>query len=233
MKRISRRTILRGLKALILLLAIPFITLKSALAEWFPTRTVEKKDFKFDPSTGTIRWTDKEKAESYKLVVDGMVKKPVELGYSDLRKLPLATQVSDFHCVEGWTIPQVKWGGFRFSELLNLVEPLDGAEYVTFHALGETRSKPRGQSHYVESFKLASLTDDGQEILMTLDKDGKPLTQERGAPLRVIAPHRLAYKSIKFVSRVEFSKTKQLGWWTLAAPFYSWEAYVRPKGKPK
>ena len=35
-----------------------------------------------------------------------------------------------------------------------------------------------------------------RNYLWTLGKDGKPLSQDRGAPLRVIAPFRLAYKSI-------------------------------------
>jgi DMSO/TMAO reductase YedYZ molybdopterin-dependent catalytic subunit len=77
---------------------------------------------------------------------------------------------------------------------------------------------------------LESLLDPAQEILMVLQKDGKPLSRERGAPLRVIAPYRLAYKSIKFVNRVEFSDRKQLGWWTLFNPIYTWKAPV-PKGR--
>ena len=85
--------------------------------------------------------------------------------------------------MEGWTVPKVKWSGFNFRELLNLVTPVKGAEYVTFHSLGETSSKPRGQAHYVESFKLSSLLDDTQEILMVLEKDGKPLSHDRGESL--------------------------------------------------
>ena len=125
-----------------------------------------KGDFTFNPTDGLLIWTDQQTSEPYKLVIDGMVRKPVQLSYSDLRKLPSVTQVNDFHCVEGWTMPRVEWSGFRFRELLNLVEPLGGAEYVTFHSLGETRYKPHGQAHYVESFKLSSLLDDDQELLM-------------------------------------------------------------------
>jgi DMSO/TMAO reductase YedYZ molybdopterin-dependent catalytic subunit len=231
MEKVSRRTILKGLRAFFVMLAVPFSMVRTAFAERFPTRTVEKENFTFNPTDGLLIWTDQQTSEPYKLVIDGMVRKPVQLSYSDLRKLPSVTQVNDFHCVEGWTMPRVEWSGFRFRELLNLVEPLGGAEYVTFHSLGETRYKPHGQAHYVESFKLSSLLDDDQELLMTLGKDGKPLSQDRGAPLRVIAPFRLAYKSIKFVHRIEFSKKKQLGWWTLENPVYSWEGHIRRKAK--
>ena len=226
MEEMNRRTILKGFKALLLLLVAPFSSIRHAFAERFPTRTVERENFVFDPSTGMVTWEDRGTTEPYTLVVDGLVRKPIVLSYADLRKLPSVTQVNDFHCVEGWTIPEVKWSGFKFSELLNSVTPLKGAEYVTFHSLGETSSTPRGQAHYVESFALSSLLEEPQQILMALDKDGKPLSQNRGAPLRVIAPYRLGYKSIKFVHRVEFSKKKQLGWWTLANPVYSWEARI-------
>lgn len=226
MKQLDRRTLLKGLNTLFIMLALPFSTAKKVLARVFPTRTVEVKDFTFDPGTGTIRRAGRNQTESYNLVIDGLVEKPMKLDYAALRKIPSVTQTSDFHCVEGWTIPQVTWSGFRFRDLVAMVNPKKEATYVTFSSLGETRYKPGGRKNYVESFKLDGLLDTEEEILLALDKDGKPLSQDRGAPLRVIAPHRLGYKSIKFVNRIEFTDEKQLGWWTLANPIYSWEAYV-------
>jgi len=226
MEKIARRSILKALEGLVLFMVAPVFTLKNALAESFPTRTVEAMNFSFDTGTGTIRWKGQESETPYELRVDGLVETPVTLSYTQLRALPSVTQVSDFHCVEGWTIPRVTWGGFKFKELLRLVKPLEDAKYVVFHALGQTASRPQGQRHYLESFALDALLNSEEDILMALDKDGKPLSEERGAPLRVIAPLRLAYKSIKFVHRIEFSKQKQPGWWTLANSIYDWEARV-------
>jgi DMSO/TMAO reductase YedYZ molybdopterin-dependent catalytic subunit len=223
---ISRRAIVSALTGLPVLLAAPFVPLRNAFAARFPTRTVEQNTFTFDPSRGEILWSEKNSSEPYRLIVDGLVEKPVNLSYEELRALPSVTQTLDFYCVEGWTIPDVKWGGFPFKELLKRVEPKPEAKYVIFHALGHTRYKPRGQDHYVESFELASLLDPKQDIIMVLDKDGKPLSHDRGAPLRVIAPYRLAYKSIKFVYRVEFAAKRQLGWWTIANSIYDWKAPV-------
>ena len=39
----------------------------------------------------------------------------------DLRRaapLPRAEQVSDFHCVTGWSVKNVHWAGVRFRDLL-------------------------------------------------------------------------------------------------------------------
>jgi DMSO/TMAO reductase YedYZ molybdopterin-dependent catalytic subunit len=208
----------------------PFPFLKNALASRFPTRTVEEDTFKFDPDSGEILRTKEKTSEPYELVVDGLVERPVKLTYKELRALPSVTRTLDFHCVEGWSVPEVKWGGFRLEAIVDLVKPKPEAKYVTFHSFGRTSSAPQGWDHYVESFELASLLDAKEEMILALDKDGEPLSHDRGAPLRVIAPYRLAYKSIKFVRRVEFSDKLQPGWWTLANSIYDWKALV-PLGR--
>jgi DMSO/TMAO reductase YedYZ molybdopterin-dependent catalytic subunit len=192
----------------------------------FPTRTVEIEDFTFDPTTGKIRKKRTGEEEDYELVVDGLVEKPVSLSYEALRALPSVVQTSDFHCVEGWTVPQVTWTGFRFAELLSLVSPKPEADHVLFHSLGKTRSAPGGQHQYLECLRLSDLLDQSKEMLMALMIDGAPLPFDRGAPLRVIAPYLQAYKSIKFVRRVEFVKGMREGWWTIANPIYDVEAVV-------
>ena len=40
----------------------------------------------------------------------------------ELQALPRADQVSDFHCVTGWSVQDVHWGGVRFRDLLAAVE---------------------------------------------------------------------------------------------------------------
>jgi DMSO/TMAO reductase YedYZ molybdopterin-dependent catalytic subunit len=188
------------------------------LLDHFPTRTVEIENFDFDPATGMLSTPKGERP--YTLTLDGLVAEPVELDYSALRELPQVTQTSDFHCVEGWTVPDVTWSGVRFSEILKLVELNPSASWAIFHSLGETRSKPGGQAHYIESFPLRAVTDERLDFLLALDKDGEPLSFDRGAPLRVISPYDLAYKSIKYVERIQFASSSRPGWWTLANPIY-------------
>jgi DMSO/TMAO reductase YedYZ molybdopterin-dependent catalytic subunit len=72
------------------------------------------------------------------------------------------------------------------------------------------------------------LLDPKEEILLALDLDGKPLTYERGAPLRVVAPYQLGYKSIKFVTAIEFSPVQRAGWWSLGNAVYPVDTPVPP-----
>jgi DMSO/TMAO reductase YedYZ molybdopterin-dependent catalytic subunit len=222
---ITRRLILKMTGGLIFMPSFP-----SSIFDFFvkplPVRTVEQTRFKFDTGKGFIEW-EKNAKEEYRLIVDGMVKEAKRYSYVDLRAFPQVEQVSDFHCVEGWSVKDLTWGGFRFKEILDRVKPAPEATHVLFHSFGTTGSSPKGQSRYIESLPLGELLDSTREILLVLAMDRKPLPEEYGGPLRLIAPYDLGYKSIKFVSRIEFIKGARPGWWTLANPIYTIEARVQ------
>jgi DMSO/TMAO reductase YedYZ molybdopterin-dependent catalytic subunit len=199
-------------------------------------RTVEADTFRFDHKTGTVRWTSAKKEEPYYLTIDGLVEKPARLSYGDLKALPQVIQQSDFHCVEGWSVKDIRWGGFRFSELLKKVKVKPESKYVVFHSLGKTGSRAGGLDHYVESFSIEELLDTAKERMLAITMNGQPLPHDHGAPLRVVCPHDLGYKGSKFVTRVEFASERQPGWWTLANPVYPPDAPVpkdRLRGKKK
>ena len=222
---LGRRLFLKAGGVLGFLLTIPSC-LWAFFLEHLQVRTVEKDTFRFEPLSGLIRWKPKNGNDTYRLVVDGLVDKKTEVTYGDLRKLPQVAQTSDFHCVEGWSVKDLKWGGIRFEEIVKLAKPKSSAKYVIFHALGETDAMSSGQSHYTESFPLAALLDAKKECLLALTMNGKPLPHDHGAPMRLISPYDLGYKSIKFVSRIEFAAEQKPGWWTAANPIYPMDAPV-------
>ena len=187
-------------------------------------RTVEEENFHFDPASGSIKWA-RGKA-TYRLIVDGLVEKPLSLSYGDIQAFPKVAQTSDFHCVEGWSVKDVRWEGFRFDEVVKRVRPKPEARYAIFHALGKTGALPSGLDHYVESLPLEELLDPKKACLLALSMDGKPLTHDHGAPLRMVSPFDLGYKGAKYVTRIEFSLSARPGWWTLANPIYPIEAPV-------
>jgi DMSO/TMAO reductase YedYZ molybdopterin-dependent catalytic subunit len=221
--RMTRRAFLRLTGGTALMASIPSNTEGSYIRS-LPLRTVEKNKFKFDAANGVIEW--EKKNEPYRLIVDGLVKEPRSYSYSDIKSFSQVEQASDFHCVEGWSVNDLKWGGFRFKEIISRIEPNRDATHVLFHSFGITESSPEGQAHYIESFPISELLDPGRDILMVLTADNRPLPEEHGGPLRLIAPYDLAYKSIKFISRIEFIKGERPGWWTLANPIYTIVARV-------
>jgi DMSO/TMAO reductase YedYZ molybdopterin-dependent catalytic subunit len=221
---LSRRWFLKAAAAAGFLMGLPR-SAYSMFIKKFPVRTVEKDTFSFDPQSGNVSYQNG-KTEPYSLKVDGLVESPVSFSYQELRQLPQVEQVSDFHCVEGWSVADIRWKGLRLAEVLKHVKINPEAKFAVFHSLGQTTSQPSGQSHYLESFPLTRLTDVKAEILLVLDMNDEPLPLDHGAPLRVISPYDLAYKSIKYVERIELAAEAREGWWTLANPIYPIEAPV-------
>ena len=215
---ITRRLFLKFAGGAIAMASIPR-SLCGFFIKALPVRTVEKNTFKFNVGRGLIEWQQGSK-EEYRLVVDGLVKAPKSFSYLEIKSFPQTEQVSDFHCVEGWSVRDLQWGGFRFKEIMDRIEPQKNATHVLFHSFGITGSLPGGQSHYIESFPIKELLDPEREILLVLAADNQPLPEENGGPLRLIAPYDLGYKSIKFITRIEFVKGERPGWWTLANPIY-------------
>ncbi|MBA4417429.1 MAG: molybdopterin-binding oxidoreductase [Syntrophus sp. (in: bacteria)] len=225
---IGRRLFLKASVILPFLLSIP-ASLRAFILSSLPVRTVERDMFVFNPKTGLLRWKESKVTEPYQMVIDGLIEKPLRLSYVDLMALPQVKQVSDFHCVEGWSVNDVSWGGIRFNEIVRLVKVKSEAKYAVFHALGTTSSNLSGQSNYTECLPIKDLLDPNKQCLLVLSMDGKPLPYDHGAPCRLISPFDLGYKSIKYVKRIEFSKVQKEGWWTSANPIYPVNAPVPPE----
>jgi DMSO/TMAO reductase YedYZ molybdopterin-dependent catalytic subunit len=139
---------------------------------------------------------------TWRLEIGGLVRKPASFSYADLRALPQAHQVSDFHCVTGWTVHDVRWSGVRFSHLLDRVEPLPEAHALRFVSL----EQPYDDSLTLEQLRLP-------DVLLALDMDGAPLSRPHGAPARVVIPEMYGYKGVKWLSRIELVGRQPTGYW--------------------
>jgi DMSO/TMAO reductase YedYZ molybdopterin-dependent catalytic subunit len=116
--------------------------------------------------------------------------------------LPQADQISTFHCVTGWTVRDVHWGGIRFGHLLNLCDPLPAAHAVRFISLEEP---------YDDSLTLAQMKL--PEVMLALDLGGAPLSRPHGSPARVVIPEMYGYKGVKWLTRMELVAKQPLGFW--------------------
>ena len=135
------------------------------------------------------------------LTVDGDVKKPLKLNWNDLQGLPAAKSVSDFHCVEGWSVLGLKWEGIRFKQIVNMVEPEETAKFISFECA----------DGYTTSLSLEELL--GDNILLAYKLNGKFLEEDTGAPLRLVVPDKYAYKSAMWITRIKFTSKKETGHW--------------------
>jgi DMSO/TMAO reductase YedYZ molybdopterin-dependent catalytic subunit len=140
---------------------------------------------------------------SYRLSIDGAVDRPVTYTLADLRALPQATQVSDFHCVTGWSVDDVHWRGIRFHDLLAEARPRFEAKALRFvseeHPYDDTLTFPQALS---------------ADAMLALEMDGKPLSEAHGFPARVVMPQMYGYKNVKWVTRIEVQPhLDHIGYW--------------------
>jgi DMSO/TMAO reductase YedYZ molybdopterin-dependent catalytic subunit len=144
---------------------------------------------RFDPAT-------------WRLKIGGLVEQPQELTYDQLRALPQVSQVSVFHCVTGWTVNGVQWGGVRFGDLLAAAKPLPTAHALQFVSAEEP---------YVDYLTVdqALLPD----ALLAWQMNGKPLLREHGAPVRVVIPDMYGYKNVKWVREINLVPRTSIGYW--------------------
>ncbi len=140
--------------------------------------------------------------KTWRLEIGGLVRRPVSLGYGEVRALQQARQVSTFHCVTGWTVRNVHWSGVRFRHLLDLVEPLPEAKAIRF----VSAERPYDDSLTIEQALLP-------DAMLALDLDGRPLSRPHGAPARVVIPEMYGYKGVKWLERIELVSSQPVGYW--------------------
>jgi DMSO/TMAO reductase YedYZ molybdopterin-dependent catalytic subunit len=140
--------------------------------------------------------------QSWRLRIEGLVERPVALGYPELLQLPRAEQVSDFHCVTGWSVKNVHWAGVRFPDLLATAGLSPSAKVITFVS---------AERPYLDTLTLAQarLAD----AMLAYEMDGKPLRREHGAPVRVVIPDMYGYKNVKWVERIVVGDRLEPGYW--------------------
>jgi DMSO/TMAO reductase YedYZ molybdopterin-dependent catalytic subunit len=150
---------------------------------------------------GIMRSNPKIDLKTYTLEIAGEVEKPVKLSWEHVLNLPKTTSVSDFHCVEGWSVLDCKWEGIQFKQIVELVKPKPEAKFVTFHCA----------DGYTTSLTLDELS--GDDVLLAYGLNGQPLEEGTGFPLRLAVPEKYGYKSALWVIKIRFTVQKELGFW--------------------
>jgi DMSO/TMAO reductase YedYZ molybdopterin-dependent catalytic subunit len=138
----------------------------------------------------------------WRLQIDGLVERPVSLTYAQLLALPRATQVTDFHCVTGWSVPNVNWAGVRIADLLALARPKAAAKAIRFVSL---------ENPYQDSLTLGQALQ--PDVMLAYELDGKQLSRPHGAPVRVVIPEMYGYKGVKWLTRMELVDHQPTGYW--------------------
>jgi len=139
--------------------------------------------------------------KKFKLKVHGLVKKPFEVTYEGLLKLPQVEKSADVHCVTGWTLLGGLFKGVQISKLAEIAEMKSEARYVILEA-----------AHgYTANVPLKEAVADNAMITYRLN--GKPFALQHGAPVRGLIPDLYFWKSAKWITGLRFVKDDAPGYW--------------------
>ena len=126
----------------------------------------------------------------------------------------------------------VPWRGIPLRDVIGRVQPASRARFVEFTTLHDPRRMPGQRSDaiawpYVEGLRM----DEAMHPLALLATGlyGRDLPNQNGTPLRLVAPWKYGFKSIKAIVRIRFVREQPETTWELMAPSeYGFYANVNP-----
>ncbi len=125
---------------------------------------------------------------AWRLRVDGLVDTALDLDLRDLAAMPQRLMVDDFSCLEGWTVPGLRWRGVPVADLLDRAAAPSQAVWVQISA---------------DDFSLPLPLEQARDALLALEVNGEPLPAEHGGPARLVVPGGECFTSIKWAERIE------------------------------
>ena len=138
---------------------------------------------------------------TWDLRVEGLVESPTRWTWPEFRALARTTVRADMHCVTRWSRLDISWEGVSIASLLTAVRPRPDAAFVLVH----------GDGGYSTNLPLAEFA--AEDCLLAWSHDGRPLDADHWAPLRLVVPRLYAWKSAKWVRRIEFLAADKPGFW--------------------
>jgi DMSO/TMAO reductase YedYZ molybdopterin-dependent catalytic subunit len=126
-----------------------------------------------------------------------------------LASFRLQEQITRLVCVEGWGAI-AWWAGFRFDDLLRAHPPMSQARWARLESSVNLGPWGNPDPYYVS---LDLSTARHPQTLFATHLNGKPLTVEHGAPLRLVAPVKLGLKNIKAITRITYTKDEPSDYW--------------------
>jgi DMSO/TMAO reductase YedYZ molybdopterin-dependent catalytic subunit len=138
---------------------------------------------------------------SWRLRVDGLVARPLQLSLDDLMRMPRVSYTVKHHCVEGWSAIAT-WHGVPVAAIVERAAPRPAARYISFASF---------DSGYSNGWDLASALH--PQTILAYGMNDNPLPPAHGAPLRVYSPVKLGYKLTKYVTSMTFTDRQPGGYW--------------------
>jgi DMSO/TMAO reductase YedYZ molybdopterin-dependent catalytic subunit len=128
----------------------------------------------------------------YRLLVSGLVDRPLSLSYDDLRCLPKVEAEVELTC-PGYFMDVARLAGPTLASVVALAVPQAGAHEVTLIAVDGYKAR-----------FLPSLLQ-GEENFLAHEWRGEPLPASHGFPVRAVLPGKMGNSWVKWLSEIRLS----------------------------
>jgi DMSO/TMAO reductase YedYZ molybdopterin-dependent catalytic subunit len=194
--------------------------LKGIASEVTPTSTfyTVSKNF-IDPAVSLNGW---------RLKIDGLVDRPMELTYEQLTALPASEGYYALMCISneigGDQWGNAHWRGVKLKYLLEQAGVRSDGVKAVFSAADD----------YKDSVKLERALH--PDTLLAWEMNGAPLKNEHGFPARLLIPGIYGMKNVKWLSGINIVSTDFRGFWQSqgwddAAPYKTESRIDAPRGR--
>jgi DMSO/TMAO reductase YedYZ molybdopterin-dependent catalytic subunit len=159
----------------------------------------------------------------WRLQVEGLASQddPLSLQLGAIKALPRVEMTTEFKCIEGWSVI-VEWAGARFSDFMKAYPPetISGGAFSLKHPedLPPYVSMVTPDGGYYVGLDMESALH--PQTLLCYERNGQPLSQEHGAPLRLVIPVKYGVKNIKRIGTIAYSRVRPADYW--AERGYDW-----------
>jgi DMSO/TMAO reductase YedYZ molybdopterin-dependent catalytic subunit len=164
----------------------------------------------------------------WRLKIDGLVDRPMELTYEELTALPATEGYYSLMCISneigGELWGNAHWRGVKLRDLLLQAGVRTDALKAVFSAADD----------YKDSIKLSAALN--PDTLLAWEMNGEPLRNEHGFPARLLIPGIYGMKNVKWLTGITIVNNDFLGFWQSqgwddAAPYQTESRIDVPRGR--
>ncbi len=134
----------------------------------------------------------------------------------EIKALPRVEMTTELKCIEGWSTV-VNWAGARLADLATMSDLAFRGRLDDF--LPYTTLETPDAAYYVGLDTASALHP---QTLLCYEMNGRPLSPEHGAPLRLVIPVKYGIKNLKQIGTIRFTESRPHDYW--AERGYDWYA---------
>jgi DMSO/TMAO reductase YedYZ molybdopterin-dependent catalytic subunit len=185
--------------------------------------TFNQKQVSPDRVNGDVGLDEDIDVAAWRLSVEGLAggNGAATLALDAIRKLPRVEMTTEFKCIEGWSVI-MQWAGARFSDFMKAYPPRtrsgDAFSLKNPEDLPSYVSMATPDDGYYVGLDMESMLH--PQTLLCYEQNGSPLTQEHGAPLRLVIPVKYGVKNLKRIGTIRYSTKRPADYW--AERGYDW-----------